>query len=137
MGSAKDASPSRTSANEHQICTLATSCTNGGMTSVLLNLSPLTLRRLSRYVLPFESTSCQCGAGVSGITKSSESTSTDLPSTSWCVTKPLLALAPANGVDLWPNCMPASSTCLQTKSVSPSSVSANAHQRCSFATSGT
>lgn len=79
-GDANDASPRSTSAQAHQICTLATSCTYGGTSIVWLYLSPLIFRRCSRYVLPRESTTCQWGAGVSGILKSSDNVRIDLPS---------------------------------------------------------
>src|SRR6266700_1257441 len=51
--------------------------------------------------MPFESTTCQCGSGVWGGTKSSESVSVLLPFCVVCVTKPLFAFAPWNGPLLW------------------------------------
>ena len=51
--------------------------------------------------MPFESTTCQCGSGVCGGTKSSESVSVLLPFAVVCVTKPLFAFAPWNGPLLW------------------------------------
>src|SRR6266403_525491 len=50
----------------------------------------------SRYIWPSESTTCQCGSGVSGTTKSSDSVRTLLPSFVLWVTVPLLALGPWN-----------------------------------------
>src|SRR6266536_1664906 len=51
--------------------------------------------------MPFESTTCQCGSGVCGGTKLSESVSVLLPFAVVCVTKPLFAFAPWNGPLLW------------------------------------
>src|SRR6266498_6085237 len=59
------------------------------------------MSRSKRYVFPFESTTCQCGSGVCGGTKSSESVSVLLPFCVVCVTKPLFAFAPWNGPLLW------------------------------------
>src|SRR6266849_2600988 len=47
-------------------------------------------------MLPSESTTCQCGSGVSGTTKSSDSVRTLLPSLMLWVTVPWLALGPWN-----------------------------------------
>ena len=49
-------------------------------------------------MLPFESTTCQCGSGVSGTLKSSDSVSTFLPSFIEWVTVPALTFAPENGL---------------------------------------
>src|SRR6266496_880400 len=59
------------------------------------------MSRSKRYVFPFESTTCQCGSGVCGGTKSSESVRVLLPFCVACVTKPLFAFAPWNGPLLW------------------------------------
>src|SRR5213083_845077 len=58
-------------------------------------------RRCKRYVLHFESTTCQCGSGVSGTLKSSDNVSTSLPSFVEWVTVPAFTLAPENGLLVW------------------------------------
>src|SRR5262245_8690014 len=95
-GSAHFASPNSVSAKAHQIWTLATSFTYGGTVIDWLILSPLIFRRFSKKVFPLESTTCQCGAGVSGTTKSSESVSTFMfPCLEW-ETVPVFACGPSN-----------------------------------------
>src|SRR5205823_5634565 len=75
--------------------------TYSGSTIDFLTFSLFVINRSKRYVLPFESTTCQCGSGVCGGTKSSESVSVLLPFAVVWVTKPLLAFAPWNGPLLW------------------------------------
>src|SRR2546422_9548922 len=58
-------------------------------------------RRCKRYVFPLESTTCQCGSGVSGTLKSSDKVSTSLPSFIECVTVPAFTFAPENGLLVW------------------------------------
>src|SRR5262245_310989 len=60
-----------------------------------------TPRRCKRYVFPLESTTCQCGSGVSGTLKSSDSVRTFLPSFVACVTVPPFTLEPENGLLVW------------------------------------
>src|SRR6185369_10548380 len=50
----------------------------------------------NRYVLPLESTTCQCGSGVPGTLKSSDRVSMFFPSATVWVTLPVFALGPAN-----------------------------------------
>src|SRR5215471_2859398 len=52
-------------------------------------------------MFPFESTTRQVGAGVSGTLKSSETRSMLLPFSVLCVTVPVLALGPWKGPDVW------------------------------------
>src|SRR5882724_5633018 len=59
------------------------------MNALVFNLS-------SRYTFPSESTTCQCGSGVSGTTKSSDNVRTLFPSFVLWVTVPLLAFGPWN-----------------------------------------
>src|SRR5574340_1425363 len=61
-----------------------------------LSRPPLIFSRLRRYTLPFESTTCQCGAGVSGILNSSDQVRVSLFPDRPCVAMPLLALTPSN-----------------------------------------
>src|SRR5215472_1812377 len=51
-------------------------------------------------MFPFESTTRQVGAGVSGTLKSSETRSVLLPFSVLCVTVPVLALGPWKGPDV-------------------------------------
>src|SRR2546427_591960 len=59
------------------------------MNALVFNLS-------SRYTFPSESTTCECGSGVSGTTKSSDNVRTLFPSFELWVTVPLLAFGPWN-----------------------------------------
>src|SRR5712692_5876143 len=62
-------------------------------------------------MLPSESTTCQCGSGVSGTTKSSDSVRKPLPSLMLCVTVPLLAFGPWNCEEV---CEPLCAATLET-----------------------
>src|SRR6266581_907393 len=75
--------------------------TYSGTTIDFFTFCSFVMRRSRRYVFPFESTTCQCGSGVCGGTKSSESVRVLLPFCVVCVTKPLFAFAPWNGPLLW------------------------------------
>src|SRR5262249_37054095 len=64
-------------------------------------LSPLIARRCSKNTFPFVSTTCQCGAGVSGILKSSDHVNVSLLPERPCVAVPLFALTPSNFAVVW------------------------------------
>src|SRR5512146_840595 len=106
MGFEKDASPSNASAQAQYICTLATSCMYEGIVIVRFSFSPpstppLIFKRVSTYTLPLVSITCQCGAGVSGILKSSDQVNVSLlPDRAWLAV-PLLALTPSNLDVVW------------------------------------
>src|SRR5205809_4923481 len=91
IGAGNDASPNNASANEHQICTFATSWMYAGNVILRLNLLSLMRNWFHRYTLPFVSTTCQCGAGVSGILKSSDTISTSLLPSFMCIAVPVFA----------------------------------------------
>src|SRR6266481_4275428 len=102
-GELNEASPRLTSAKEHQICTLATVFTYWGTTISFLKDSPVfawVFSLSSKYTLPLESTTCQCGSGVSGTTKSLESVRTLFPSLMLWVTVPVFTLGPLNCDDV-------------------------------------
>src|SRR6266699_1683338 len=98
-GELKLASPRFASAHAHQMITLETFFTYPGRTISFWYLSPIKaffFSLSSCYIWPSESTTCQCGSGVSGTTKSSDSVRTLFPSLVLCVTVPLLAFGPWN-----------------------------------------
>src|SRR5689334_18211358 len=80
------------------------SVTKAGTVIVVFTLSfsvPLTFSFWRRYVLPLESTTCQCGSGASGTLKSADKVRIFLLSWTVCLTVPVLAFGPLNWLLVW------------------------------------
>ena len=67
-----------------------------GNVMVRFCLSPLIVSRCNKNTFPFVSTTCQCGAGASGILKSSDQVKVSLLPDRLCVAVPLFAFTPSN-----------------------------------------